>query len=104
MPPVGLGTAGRTLWEDVTGRHDLDAAQEAVLTEACRAKDRLDRLDGMIRSGSEEWAGNLVVTGPDRLAIATADTMKKLLAALRLPDPLTGRRPQYRGARGVQRP
>lgn len=58
----------------------------------------------MIRSGSEQWVGRFVVTGPDRLAIATADTIKKLLAALRLPDPVTGRRPQYRGARGVQRP
>lgn len=104
MDTANLGTAGRTLWDAVTGRHELNPAEEAVLTEACRAKDRLDRLDQMIRSGSEQWAGNLVVTDPDRLAIATADTMKKCLAALRLPDPLTGRRPQYRGARGVQRP
>lgn len=104
MPPVALGTGGLALWDAITGLHDLDPAQEAVLTEACRAKDRLDRLDGMIRSGSQEWAGNLVVNDPARHAVRTADTMKKLLAALRLPDPVTGRRPQYRGARGVQLP
>ncbi len=92
------------MWEAVTGQHNLNPAEEAILTEACRAKDRLDRLDGMIRSGSQQWAGNLMVTGPDRLATATADTLKKLLAALRLPDPVTGRRPQYRGPRGVQLP
>jgi len=102
--PDTLGTAGRTLWDAVTGQHDLDPAERAILTEACRAKDRLDRLDQMSRSGSEQWAGNLVVTDPDRRANVTADTMKKCLAALRLPDPRTGRRPQYRGPRGVQRP
>jgi len=103
--PDTLGTAGRTLWEAITGRfHHLDPAELAILTEACRAKDRLDKLDAMVRAGSEVWAGNLVVTDPDRRATVTADTMKKCLAALRLPDPLTGRRPQYRGPRGVQRP
>lgn len=102
--PDTLRTAGRSLWDAVTGQHHLNAAELAILTEACRAKDRLDKLDAMVRAGSEQWAGNLVVTDPDRRANATADTMKKLLAALRLPDPVTGRRPQYRGPRGVQRP
>ena len=34
---------------------------------------------------------------------ATANQMKQMLAALRLPDQ-DGRRPQYRGARGSQAP
>ena len=104
---------GRALWEAVTEAHELDAAQLAQLTEACRAKDRLDKLDALLRGDVATWAEVYVdTTGvPVSLRIDTAlqranDTanlLKQLLAALRLPD-AAGKRPQYRGPRGAQAP
>lgn len=94
--------------------HDLDAVQLAQLTEACRAKDRLDRLDELLRGDADAWARvmhnartedyELKIDAALAAANTTANLMKQLLAALRLPDEKTGKRPQYRGARGAQAP
>jgi hypothetical protein len=83
------------LWEAISAAHELDDAQKVQLLEACRAKDRLDRLDTVL---SVEIDTDLL-----RQANVTANLLKQLLAALRLPDPQSGRRPQYRGSR-VQQP
>jgi len=114
--PTGLGSGGRALWTSITTDHVLDAAQEVQLTEACRAKDRLDKLDQILRSDVDTWATLVLDINSDgqvfelRLtqaltqANATANVMKQLLAALRLPDEKTGKKPQFRGARGAQKP
>jgi len=105
--PEGLSGGGLSLWQAVDGDHDLDACQRVTLLEACRAKDRLDRLDAMARGGSEVWAEvgiHSLSVDPGRCANQTADLLKQLLASLRLPDQ-SGRRPQRRGTtRGVYRP
>lgn len=113
-PPAGLAAGGRRLWSAVATEHDLDAGQLAQLTEACRAKDRLDKLDQLLRGDADLWAS--VVTDRDgepvslridaalQRANETANLMKQLLAALRLPDATTGKRPQFRGPRGAQAP
>ena len=98
--PEGFGAGGRDLWRQVTEAHDLDAAQLAQLEEACRMKDRCDLLDTMADGAESEQAFIEFV----KLANATANTMKQLIAALRLPDAATGKRPQYRGPRGAQVP
>lgn len=115
-PPSGLGAGGRSLWRDINAAHDLDPAQLVQLTEACRAKDRLDKLDALLRGDVDTWAKLVVDAASDgqvlelRLtqalaqANATANLMKQLLAALRLPDEQTGKRPQFRGPRGAQKP
>ena len=113
-PPVGLGAGGLALWRAVSRAHSLDAVQRVQLEEACRAKDRLDRLDELLREDSSTWMTlrhssltrdyELKVDNAAALANSTADHMKKLLNALRLPDAVTGRRPQRRGPRGVQAP
>lgn len=112
--PAGLGSGGRTLWRDVAGKHDLDATQLVQLEEACRAKDRLDKLDEVLRGDADVWLRlvhntrtedyELKVDAALTQANATANLMKQLLAALRLPDPQSGKRPQFRGARGSQAP
>lgn len=111
--PAGLSDGGRALWREITADHDLDAVQAAQLTEACRAKDRLDRLDEILRGDVDVWASitegrdgemELKVDAALAQANTTANLMKQLLAALRLPDVETGKKPQYRGARGAQRP
>jgi hypothetical protein len=114
--PEGLRSGGRALWDAISDDHDLDAAQLAQLEEACRAKDRLDQLDEVLRGDGDTWMrlvpdpradGNvyeLRMTQALTQANATANLMKQLLAALRLPDPQTGKKPQYRGPRGAQKP
>ena len=94
--PEGLLKGGRALWASIADAHELDAAQLVQLEEACRAKDRCDLLASLYAEGHDS---KLLAD-----ANATANLMKQLLAALRLPDPNTGKRPQYRGPRGAQKP
>ncbi len=94
--PNGLDAGGRRLWRGVTADHDLVEWQLVLLLEACRARDRLDRLAPVAS------AGDFKAMREERL---TALSMSRLLAALRLPDRSTGRRPQRRGgARGSYAP
>jgi len=98
--PAGLGSGGRALWEAVTGERSLDVVQEVTLTEACRAKDRLDDLDKSLQGPASTWPASTLAQ-----ANMTANMMKLLLASLRLPDEETGKRPQRRGtARGFYLP
>lgn len=113
--PTGLAAGGRALWREVCKDHpDLDITQKVQLTEACRAKDRLDKLDDLLRGDVDVWTRlthgtqtddyELKIDAALTQANATANLMKQLLAALRLPDEATGRRPQRRGPRGAQAP
>ena len=108
MPDFNPG--GRALWDAVTADHDdLDQVQLVQLTKACRMKDRLDKLDELLRGDVSAWASIessdggrpsvLVINSALDKANTTANTMKQLLAAMRLAD-ATGRRPQQRGPRG----
>lgn len=111
--PTGLRAGGRALWKSIADEHELDAPQLVQLTEACRAKDRLDKLDALLRGDVDVWAE--VYTNPDGFPVSlridaalqrandTANLLKQLLAALRLPD-ASGKRPQRRGPRGAQAP
>ena len=104
-----FGPGGQRLWDAIAAAHELDAQQEVQLTEACRMKDRLDKLDELLRGDVGAWAtiedfdgrpSVLVISSALDKANATANVMKQLLAAMRLPDS-TGKRPQQRGgARG----
>jgi hypothetical protein len=112
--PSRLGPGGSALWLQVSEAHDLDASQQVQLLEACRAKDRLDKLDLLLSGDAETWASlthnlrtedyELKIDDALAKANATANQMKQLLAALRLPDEASGKRPQHRGARGAYKP
>ena len=115
METPSFGPGGAALWLAVTEAHELDAVQLVQLTEACRMKDRLDDFDEVIQgkgvlqlmrfrvSAIDEMAENPGATvivkfdGVIDKANATANAMKQLLAAMRLPD-AAGVRPQKRGA------
>lgn len=109
--PSGLSDGGLTLWDEVTALHVLDPMQVVQLTEACRAKDRLDQLDLLLRADVTTWAKlthrlqtedyELRIDDALGKANATANVMKQLLAAMRLPEQSTGKRPQVRAARGA---
>ena len=112
--PEGLSAGGRSLWTAITKDHALDAVQKVQLLEACRAKDRLDKLDEILRGDATVWARlthnvrtadyELKVDAALAQANTTATRLKQLVAALRLPDAKTGKVPQYRGPRGAQAP
>lgn len=120
--PDDLGEGGLALWNAITGTHELNAVQHVQLTEAARQKDRLDEMDRIIQGkgvlnlmrfrvdGLDDFDDERKMTvtvkfdGIIDRANATANAMKQLLAALRLPDEATGKKPQHRGARGAQKP
>ncbi len=93
--PSNLSTGGRCLWDSITAEHGLDALQLAMLEAACRQRDRADSL---CKAAAEGDPSALRHEREASLAMA------RLMAALRLPDARTGRRPQARALRGVHAP
>lgn len=57
-PPAGLKAPGRRLWLSVADRYVLTASELAMLEQACRTSDELDRLERAVRALPE-----LVTTG-----------------------------------------
>jgi hypothetical protein len=107
-PPKGTRAGGARLWRDVLGKYELEEHELALLREAVRTVDQLDRLnalverDGLIVEGPHGSKANPAVTAANSLRICLA----RILAALRLPagdqDDAANRRPQRRvGVRGV---
>jgi hypothetical protein len=100
-PPKGLQAPGRRLFREITGRFELDAAESAILLQACRTADSLEVLQGELdAAGVVDDAGRpspvLAELRQQRLVLA------RLVAALRIPD-AEGARPQRRQIRGVYR-
>jgi hypothetical protein len=105
--PEGLESGGLALWTAVTEANVLDAVQVVQLTEACRLKDRLDKLDLVLRGDVDVWARlthrtrtedyELKIDDAFAKSVSGSNQMKQLLAALRLPDE-SGKKPQRRGA------
>jgi hypothetical protein len=95
--PSRLGVGGRRLWRAITAdHHDLDPHQLLTLECACIAIDRCDMLAPQAAAG-DSWA--------IREERAQTLHVSQMLGALRLPDSVTGRRPQRRGGpRAPQRP
>lgn len=93
--PLGLRTGGDALWRAIVESQDLDAGQLATLEQACRQRDRADVL------APQAAIGDLAAIRHERDA---ALSMARLLAALRLPDTVGGKRPARRQLRGVQQP
>ena len=120
-PPESLAAGGQALWHGIADVFELMPEQLVQLEEACRAKDRLDEFDRIIQGkgvlnlmrfrvlgiteDDDERQMTVLVKFDDVIARsnATANLLKQLLAALRLPDE-DGRRPQFRGARGAHAP
>lgn len=107
--PPGTGASGRKLWQATLKSWTLDEHEMALLREAVRTVDTLDRLAAIVAEEGEvieAKTGRKVhpaLVEARQLKIALA----RLLAALRLPDGVEGdesqgRRSQRRvGARGT---
>src|SRR4051794_16170619 len=107
--PKGTGQSGRKLWASVVDEWLLDEHELALLREAVRTVDVLDKLDAILkRQGLIVDGGK---SGPKtHPALVEARQLKIALArifgALRLPDgedgtESQGRRQRRVGARGV---
>jgi hypothetical protein len=89
--PARLGRAGRELWDGVMTVYQLSPAEAAILARACRALDRLTRMDAELAESD-----SLIVTGSTgqpkvNPLLAAADSTERvvdvLLRALSLPMP-----------------
>jgi hypothetical protein len=107
--PAGLAVPGRRLWASVVDRYELDEHERALLVEAVRTVDLLDRLDREVRRDGP------TIDTPQGLRAHPAAvearqqriTLARLISALRLPEddaghkPAAGRPQRRAGARGV---
>jgi hypothetical protein len=93
----------------------FNPAELVMLEEACRIADRLDRMDALLRGEVDSWLLLRVNEDGDQVTVVVsnvlsearqqATVMKQLIAALRVPDEASGKRPQQRGgARGAYKP
>jgi hypothetical protein len=106
--PAGLRAPGRRLWASIVDRYELDEHERALLVEAVRTVDLLDRLDTEVRRDGPtiDTPQGLrahpaaVEARQQRIALA------RLISALRLPEDgegtasTTGRPQRRAGARG----
>ncbi len=114
--PAGLAARGTKLWRELTKIATFNPAERVLLEEACRIADRLDKLDALLTGELEHWIDLRDMVGrPDAVEIhidaamsearQQANVLKQLIAALRIPDDLTAKRPQQRGGgRGAYTP
>lgn len=106
--PAGLAARGRRLWREMHAEGaSFNPAETALLEESCRIADRLDQLDAAL--SGRDLSAELDDDGGQVLralaeARQQANVLKQLVAALRVPDEATGKRPQRRGPRGSYKP
>lgn len=104
-----LGPRGARLWASLTARDESlkdDVPAREVALSACRTADRVDRLEALAEVTDPVVEGR---TGPMIHPVFAevrqqSALLARLVAALRLPDEETGKRPQKRQMRGVQKP
>lgn len=107
---TGLGARGARLWtsllaQDRSLENDENPMREVALS-ACRTADRVDHLERLAESTDPVVEGRQGPMIHPLLAEVRQQSalLARLVAALRLPDEATGKRPQKRQVRGVQKP
>ena len=81
--------ATRRLWDDTTSTYDLRPDEVAILEAACRARDRVEVLERVLRTADLLVAGSkgqLVMHPAAQEVRLQQDVMRKLLNQLGLPD------------------
>lgn len=110
MDPSDLQQRGSRLWasllaQDQALQNELNPAREVALS-ACRTADRVEHLERLSLSCDaviEGRSGPMIHPVHAEVRQQSA-LLARLVAALRLPDQATGKRPQARQVRGVQQP
>jgi hypothetical protein len=89
-PPTGLKAPGRRLWVTVADRYVLTASEMAMLEQACRTSDEVDRLEKAVRALPELTVqGSMGQIRPHPLLAevrAHRLLLERLTGALNLPD------------------
>jgi hypothetical protein len=105
-----LGTRGARLWasllaQDASLEDEQNPMREVALS-ACRTADRVDHLERLSVETDPVVEGRQGPMIHPLLAEVRQQSalLARLVAALRLPDEATGKRPQKRQVRGVQKP
>ena len=103
--PEGLDQRGSALWASLMEQHpSMSDADQSVALEACRTADLIDRLEAICQVSEPiiENERGALITHPAFVEVRQQrNILKQLVAALRLPDQATGKRPQVRSARGA---
>ena len=105
-----LGTRGARLWTSLLAQDvSLDVANNPmreVALSACRTADRVQLLEeraALVDPVVEGKSGP--TTHPVYVEVRQQETtLARLIAVLRLPDEVSGKKPQRRQLRGVQQP
>lgn len=87
--PAGLGAAGRAFWRKVVADYELDHDGVALLEQACRTLDELDRLQVAVAGADLLVEGSAGQPRPHPLLgelRAHRLALGKLLTQLALPD------------------
>lgn len=106
--PEGLDIRGARLWSSLIEQDpDMSDPMRELALECCRVADLLERFNDECDDAELSMVTDKggVVTNPlfaERRQ--QQQNLKQLVAALRLPDEATGKRPQRRGARGAYTP
>ena len=103
--PRGTRLMASLVAQDAGLADDANPMRE-VAVSACHTADRVDVLEQLCRTTGAIVDGR---TGPMTHPVYVevrqqSATLARLIAALRLPDDATGKRPQKRQLRGVQKP
>ena len=105
-----LGDRGTRLWaslmaQDASLGDDMTPMREVALS-ACRTADRVDHLERLSLTVEPVLKGRSGLMIHPLLAEVRQQSalLARLVAALRLPDTATGKRPIHRQVRGVQQP
>lgn len=110
MTDFGLGSRGSRLWTNLLAQdaslEDESAPMREVALSACRTADRVDELERRAAAVDPvvETERGLLIHPLFAEVRQQEALLARLVAALRLPDEATGKRPQKRQTRGVQKP
>jgi hypothetical protein len=102
--PSGLGRAGRALWSDVVADFELSSHEEALLLQAARTADAIDRLEAVVAAEGDVLD---VPPTPKRVHPALVEArqqriaLARLVACLAIPADDEKPRRSSRPARGV---
>jgi hypothetical protein len=101
---------GKRLWESLLAQDESLSNEQNPMREvaisACRTADRVEELERIAMETDPviESRGALAMHPVHGEVRQQAALLARLVTALRLPDEATGKRPQGRGMRGVQKP
>ncbi len=108
--PSGLNARGKRMWAALLAQDPsleaVDNPQRETALTTCRTADRVEQLerlsmavDPVVEGRSGPMIHPLLAEVRQQSAL-----LARLVAALRLPDDVTGKRPQHRQVRGMQQP